>query len=168
MTEALKELEARLVAASGPDREIDALLAVALLKPEQATDDLIYYRRVDRDDNCTPGTYWRKSRSGMSLQTAETYTASLDAAIALCERVLPGHSMGFRTCSNWAEHHKWAGKPAWEAVVTDTGDTDDYYPFEHDYHSSDDVSEFFGEHCSPALALCLAIVRALSKVKDGR
>ena len=86
---ALRDLEKRLAEAKGPDREIDALMAVALLKPEQHADDLIYYRRVEPSDDCAAGTYWRKSRSGLSLQTSETYTASLDGIVPLCKALLP-------------------------------------------------------------------------------
>ena len=88
------ELIERLEKATGPDRDLDAALYVALCKPKQYPDDLRYYYlpsvSTDHMEMCAPGTYWLKERSGRSLQTAPAYTASLDAALALVERVLPG------------------------------------------------------------------------------
>ncbi len=157
------ELIERLEKATAADRNLDAALHVALVKPEQRADDLRYFRvpsaSMDHMEMCAPGTYWLKERSGASLQTAPAYTASLDAALSLVERVLPGFAYGLRTCAVWAPHHQWAGKPVWEAVVTDMGDCDCYYPW-GDPDETDDVVEHEASHCSPALALCLALLRA--------
>lgn len=94
MMHALKALLERVEKAEGPDREIDAELHVALVKPEQRADDLRYFRvpsaNMDHMEMCAPGTYWLKERSGASLQTAPKYTTSIDAALSLVERVLPG------------------------------------------------------------------------------
>ncbi len=165
-TQALRDLEKRLTEATGPDRELDAIFAAVL--------DGMTKIEIDRQEVwATTGSGYAtarllgwidpgKTQRNFSIydDTTPRFTASLDAAIALCERVLPGHSFGVRTSATWADHTKWAGKPVWEAVATDTGDTDDYYPFE-DSHGREDVSEFFSKHCHPALALCLATVRAL-------
>lgn len=77
-------------AATGPDRGLDAAIVVATTPTEDRGDDLIYLRQVRKDDQCAPGAYWRCSRSGMSLHTAPELTASIDAALALVERLLPG------------------------------------------------------------------------------
>lgn len=75
----LAALLERVEAASGPDRELDADIT-DLLNPLGAT--------------------WRRNPPGEYVYTyvdklgwgknPEPYTASLDAALALCERVLPG------------------------------------------------------------------------------
>lgn len=73
MTDAtLSALLARVEAATGPDREIDLSLA-ALAYPK------------------TPRSYWA-DHTGHGAQ--EEYTASVDAALALIERVLPGWTVG--------------------------------------------------------------------------
>lgn len=86
----LEGLLERVEKAEGPDRELDALIEVATFKTISTDDDLIYAKPVHRDDNCAKGTFWRKSRSGASLHTAPEYTDSIDGAVALVERCLPG------------------------------------------------------------------------------
>ena len=111
MTDAspLAGLLERLEAATGPDREIDAAMHVALVKPEQYADDLRYFRlptpSMDYMEMCAPGTYWLKQRSGASLHTAPLYTASIDAIVALIERVLPGWEL--RLAPRWAQLKQW-------------------------------------------------------------
>ena len=81
----LLELAARIEAASGPDREIDARIAVALrlgCRPN-LPDDLEYLSLVRDDDFESAGTYWFHCRSGKSLRTSLPYTGSLDAAMTL-------------------------------------------------------------------------------------
>lgn len=80
----------KLEGAGVGNRELDALVSVALkldCKPN-LTDDLHSLRPIRKDDHCAPGTYWFVQRSGMSLRTSEPVTTSLDAALALAERVL--------------------------------------------------------------------------------
>lgn len=82
----LPKLLAQVLDATGPDRELDAALAVAFLPGARAA-----------EADSVAGTYWCYSPSlGAYLLIAERYTASLDAAIALMERVLPGWRMGVR------------------------------------------------------------------------
>lgn len=73
----------RIRAAKGPSRELDAFIAVAVFSKPSPPDDLIYAYPIRKNDQCEPGTYWRKSRSGASLQTAPAFTSSLDAAMSL-------------------------------------------------------------------------------------
>lgn len=64
----------RVTAATGPDRVLDLDLARALVP------DVVVLRRNDDDTANEPHTYWE-------------YTASIDAALALVERLLPGWSV---------------------------------------------------------------------------
>lgn len=66
---------------------------------------------------------------------APCYTASIDAGIALCERVLPGWS--WAVDSGYAANHQKSHAEAW------TGD-----------------DEGSGDAATPALALCAAIIKA--------
>ena len=67
---ALEGLIERLSNATGPDRALDLLLAQALVP------DVVVLRRNDDDTGNEPHTYWE-------------YTGSVDAALALAERLLP-------------------------------------------------------------------------------
>ena len=86
-----QELIAKLESASEGSRELDALVTVALRLDckRGLSDDLQYLSPIRRDDECAIGTYWYVCRSGRSLRTAEPVTTSIDAALALAERVLP-------------------------------------------------------------------------------
>ena len=77
------ELIARLEGLEGPCRETDAMVAVAFFPRNVTADDSIYAKVPTRHDKCELGTFWKISRSGMSLHTADRYTESLDAALTL-------------------------------------------------------------------------------------
>lgn len=79
----LSSLIARLEAATGPDRELDAEIAVATFVTVSTDEDLVYAVLPHKHDACTPGCFWEKSRSGLSLRKAPAYTASLDSALTL-------------------------------------------------------------------------------------
>lgn len=102
----LSSLLARIESATGPDRELDSEIAFALTPPDAEIGLL-----------------------------ALNYTASLDAVIALCERVLPGWS--WAVDSGYAANHHKSHAEAW------TGD-----------------DEGSGDAATPALALCAAIIKA--------
>jgi hypothetical protein len=68
---ALEVLIERCEAAQGPDRELDLLLAQTFVP------DVVVLRRNDDDTGNEPHTYWE-------------YSGSVDAALALAERLLPG------------------------------------------------------------------------------
>jgi hypothetical protein len=99
----LTDLLERLEAADGPDRELDAHLAVMQHGRTMSSDgeDMNWAKVPNIYDDCTPGTYWRCRRSGNSLWTSPPYTSSIDAAVQLAEEVLPGYirrmSVGKRT-----------------------------------------------------------------------
>lgn len=139
----IPSLIARVERAEGPDRELDAALYVALIKPDQRPDDLRYFRlphiSMDHMEMCAPGTYWLKQRSGASLLTAPTYTASLDAALALVERVLPG-------CV-------WVVGQDWGAILTPRGARASIG------YGKIDIADVYAP--TPTLALILALLRAM-------
>lgn len=85
----LTALIKRVEKATGPDRELDAEIYVALSPTISATEDIIYFKVPMKHDQCAPGTYWRVSRSGASLHTAATYTASFEIALDLLMETLP-------------------------------------------------------------------------------
>ena len=90
--ESLRSLQKRIREATEPDRELDAAITVALTPTKETADDLIYLIVPRREDYCTPGTYWRKSRSGASLHTAPLLTTDPDGlgpCVALQRAVLP-------------------------------------------------------------------------------
>ena len=88
-SEELKNLLERVKAATGPDRDMDAAIIVATTPSKMTDEDLVYLKVPQKSDQCAPGTYWLCQRSGMSLRTSETLTASVDAALALVESVMP-------------------------------------------------------------------------------
>lgn len=90
---ALTDLLARVEKAEGPDREIDAALWLACFEPTCLRFDVAFH--TEQYDNlmsreaigCDLGTMWVDDMDPPLLR----YTAFLDAAVALVERVLPGH-----------------------------------------------------------------------------
>lgn len=141
---ALRDLEKRLAEAKGPDREIDRAIAHAFERPWPG------YKHTAADDNLrAPGGAWIcQDGSTTTLICANEYTTSLDAAIALVERVLPGW---FWTC----------GKCKLNAHATVGPDRDG--PAAHLLADPKFDAGFDADmdHGVPALALCLAVTRAL-------
>lgn len=137
MTADLSALIARLEAAEVGGGELDAAVTVALqLDAKGVTaDDHEYLQATVRSDECAPGTYWRCARSGMSLRTSDPITTSLDAALALAERVLPDASVTINTGSGWAR------------LLTKDG------RYDYGFFAS-------ARAPSPAVALCIAILKA--------
>lgn len=119
----------RVMKCEGPDRGLDAALTVALTQTvvvyakegAEYPDDITYLRETVRDDNCAEGTYWEKSRSGASLRSARPLTASIDAALGLVERVLPGQAVAIGTMkfdppgTPWATIWTRFGEPRFNA-----------------------------------------------------
>ncbi|MEN5229028.1 hypothetical protein [Brevundimonas naejangsanensis] len=143
MTADLSALIARLEAAEVGSRELDAAVTVALQLDARGVtvDDHEYLRATVRSDECAPGTYWRCARSGMSLRTADPVTTSLDAALALADRVLEG----------------WLWTVGTERRGSDIFASADAYDV-----NGDGDAEWFcqTEATTPSLALCIAILRA--------
>jgi hypothetical protein len=98
----LHELLERVKAASGPDRELDAAIHMAVLPDDFAS-------KIMRGDYATHS--WRLGSGGVSYVSPNSggtsggshpvaaYTASIDAAVALIERVLPGCEWDVSTAS---------------------------------------------------------------------
>lgn len=80
-----EKLISHLQAAFGPDRDLDAAIAVVTTKTVRTDDDLVYARLRERDgsDATHPGHYFIKSRSGASARTAPNFTRSVDDALTL-------------------------------------------------------------------------------------
>jgi hypothetical protein len=129
----------RLEKATGPDREIDGLIVLTFYG---------WTFQKMKGDSCP---YWRE-------QNAEWYqrkkdgppkvTASLDAALALVERVLPGW---FPSIGQNIHYGHWRGSVR---IVEET---------------NGDITSFDGEHrTSPALALCLAALKAIQQTEGAK
>lgn len=114
----LTELIERVKAAKGPDRELDYALCDQFLEYKE--------RRMAR------------------VKTGYDYTTSVDAALALVERVLPG----------WAYdlHSPRRGAP-WSAVVMSTGES---------------RKIVVGEAASACLAIAVALLAALITQDAGK
>lgn len=98
--EALADLLARVEAAAGPDRELDARLYVQLIARLQnpAIEQMIQERSVR-----LPGSnVWL---DGAKDWAVPRFTASLDAALALCERLgLDGWHILYSAMVDWRAH----------------------------------------------------------------
>ena len=79
MTQALSALLANLEAATGPSRELDAAIAVAIFRAAPGMD----LRAEAAGEDCEAGTYWLVGPSWRSLTTSQRYSESLDAAMTL-------------------------------------------------------------------------------------
>lgn len=121
----IESLIERLEKATGPDRELDSDIC-------RACGFKLY--PFDRPSNDT-------------LAEAPRYTASLDAAVSLCERVLPGRDWTVRT----RRAHPYQGNYQFEAVVW--GPSGSHVGAQAGYHNS-----------GTALALCLATLRARAAI----
>lgn len=106
------ELIAKLEALSGPDREIDAAIVASL--------NNAIVKRYPPTDDFGPKNRWQFwSEDGKHFLGSEgkypvpPYTASLDATIALVERLLPGRWPDFLRggLSILAERHFWHIEP---------------------------------------------------------
>jgi hypothetical protein len=154
MPTALDEMIERISKATGPDREIDCALHVALFGWKLARLGKDY----DGGNECAVWTRDGELIAGFAYPPWGKldpyyhvpdvgYTASLDATIALCVRVLPG----------WHWHVETIAKPhtQWIAEIYD--------------HEADRPRRVKQGHskATPALALCLAILRALTAQKTG-
>ena len=126
----LKDLLARVEAAPGPDRELDARIFIALDRPAHAA----------MDDDLIPQPDGLIGIPGhkRALFEAERYTASIDAAVALVRRVLPG--------AGWDVQ---AGGCAW--IRVDDADIGDAWNLRNS-----------------AMALCAALLRAeIARAEDA-
>jgi len=112
----------RLSKLDGPDRGVDAQIYILFNIPAERAGRIDYAHGMVG--------WWPKDGPYVSAVTVPAYTASVDAAIALAERVLPGWGWLAQNC----------GHPAGVLV-------------------KDDIA-YEGRGATPAIALCIAILRA--------
>jgi hypothetical protein len=122
----MTDLLARLEVAEAGSRELDAAMAVVADKAERVIG------------------HWRYNAEGRAREV-EPVTTSLDAALALAERVLPGWG--------WMVRHYAAGQggPGWCAYVCEP---------------DADLVESGPVNSAPALALCIAILKATAAARQ--
>lgn len=135
----MTDLITRLSKLDAPDREVDAEIAVSLdlfeTRPNKGWPDRLDYGSRNSDGSVTwPG-------HGFD-QLIPRYTASVDAATALAERVLPGWYWGITQGDDGEDAVEFQGN-VWPSIQP--------YPAE---------LEQYGYHKFPAIALLIAILRA--------
>jgi len=140
----LRDLRDRLANATGPDRELDALIECVL--PDKWCVEPTMTER--------PGFVVSSYRIGgrRSRWKAPATTTSIDAAVALCSRVLPGWRVHLlaQSYDGWSAClHRMYGSPEADHAVWKKGH---HWP-------SEDMARSDG--AAPALALCRAIVEGL-------
>jgi hypothetical protein len=141
---ALLALAERCEAATGSDRDLDADIAIELFDggADHLDDprDVTRARKVIISHGAQPGNFEVVGFSGVSLRTAPTYTASLDAAMTLVPEGLAW------TLGQNVHHRHWQ--------VSVNALDEDGAPFSVAHGGDGDV------RTTPALALCAAALRA--------
>lgn len=130
----LQALLERVEAASGPVEEIDNLIWWHFFCPERGKDDAM---RVGPMDNVAKRAAWARCFYGKERSTK--FTASLDAAVGLVEKMLPGQACALGTMAFRNETRK-----PWATIWTTSGS-----PL------------FNADAATPALALIAALLKAL-------
>lgn len=148
----MKDLIEKLEQAEVGSRELDCLLGVLLdgfyVAIPRYHGAPIAYGRIDAD-----GARTEPGHGGDQL--VPRYTTSLDAALALAERVLPGCCVLVGDYKGLANHTRWNGKgeiratKGWCSLSPDDAAASNYRVHAH----------------TPALALCAAILRAQSEAR---
>lgn len=127
------ELIARLEALTGPDREVDARINCALLAPVKAYVEQSPFNGewciYDGEYGGRPRLF-QFPRDLQNIRLA-SITGSLDAAVALCERVLPG----------------------WRYIICPI--------FAEVKHPEKMMLDRYGHGANPAIALLIATLKAL-------
>ena len=146
----LPSLEARIAAATGPDREIDAALWLMCFEPTCAHFNVTFH--TEQYDNYISREYIECDLGTMAVDQMEPplfrYSESIDAIVALVER------SGWRIYTldaSIAGRWSWMLKSRAQRLRPSSLD-DTIMVMGNDYASS------FAP--TPALALCLALVRA--------
>lgn len=142
----LSDLERRLEAAAGPDRKLDGMIWWSL---ERASAERCYHNHAIGFPEAIPPYFTLDDLpSGIGRlsvkEMAPKFTASLDTALALVGRVLP----------EWQRETLWNSCQGHLAALTDNADQ----------NSSGYIYSATGPNA--AVALCLALVRALQQKKD--
>lgn len=150
------QLIARLEELSGPDREIDALIWCYFndvryvgcnpIYGEKTHTQVVFKERGKRNELVT---------NGRNFSHATPYTASVDAAIALAEHLLPGWS--WRVASCCVSDDAWV-EPDYNCPVHGERLKRDFPPGQIDWVDLTDVD--LRPSGRPAIALCIAILKA--------
>lgn len=127
----MQSLIDRLSKLDAPDREVDAEIYIRFNIPAERAG------RIDYSNGMVG--WWPKDGPYVSAITVPAYTASVDAAIALAERVLPGWTWYLGNGANGS------GNNSSVAGI---------------YPPKSPEGTFKGDHPMPATALCIAILRA--------
>lgn len=140
MLEQLKSLAERLEGLSGPDREVDALIESAF------------------DPDWVPDTEWKfgfvRNRGCPTwIKSSATFTSSLDAAVALVERVMVPMLLDIEGSWKPRDRAVW---PAWSVR---------WYPAAVDRNGKN-WRAVVGTGPTPAIALLRALVSA--KIEEAR
>ena len=127
----LPTLLQRVREASGPDRELDVAIACGLFPTYKPAPEL------------GSGVVWTGGLNGHDNAEVDILTASLDAAVALVERVRPGSDgyIHFGPKPNAVVWVRGDGQPEWSSATT---------------------GPFDGRGATPALALLAALFASLT------
>ena len=149
----LSSLIERVEAASGPDDKLHAEILCALLAPEGSMVEQsrfngrwCVYEPATRGNE--PFRIWQTPNPWR--QDGQDVTESLDAVIALCERVLP------------ADHHSIYGE-----LVVPSGVCEMSITLKEGGKAWATSPEYSGVGRTPALALLLALLRAKQAMETG-
>lgn len=130
----MTNLITRLSKLDAPDREVDAEIYILFNIPAERAG------RIDYSNGMVG--WWPKDGPYVSAVTVPAYTASVDAVIALAERVLPGWYWGITQGDDGEDATEFQGN-VWPSIQP--------YPAE---------LEQYGYHKFPAIALLIALLRA--------
>jgi hypothetical protein len=131
-----------LASLTAPDREVDALIATTIggyVYEKRDNDRKAWYYPTDSGG-------WRQQLYSAFSDKLPAYTASLDAAVALCERVLPG----------------WSGDIDIGKPIADSGKVGARL-----FPPGDGWQNYSGVGPTPAIALLIAILTA-KEARDGK
>lgn len=146
----MNDLLARIEAAEGPSREIDLALANLLVfsEPHRLISSHVSgwshdfaYPESELPLGGDEYHGWAKALNHMIAQPVERYTSSIDAALALCERVLPGCHWSVSNAAVRPRANVWMASPISRGISPPP-------------HSS---------AATPALALLAALLKAKDK-----
>ena len=149
MADALSDLIETLEKLEKPDREADAELALMAMMPQEVFGDEFGTSSVDGPNYFYGDAVWA---GGGQIWHSPDFTASLDAAIALVERVLPDHRWLIDKRPFAKDRHD-----GYRATCYRQG-----HPYKSD--GSDTPSAWAP---TPALALLTALLRAKSALTDA-
>jgi hypothetical protein len=160
---AMKEMLARVESATGPDRELDARLSVlfgVIVMKDRGKEGISFFEAPIEPgqwaflSGCKTGEADAYRELGTCLGVPG-YTRSLDACVALIEKVLPG----------WNGMVDFGGGSTCTAdligPVVEVGSDEEGYPF-------DIRDEAHGEGKTPPLALLAATLRALLQIEERK